>query len=173
MAGRLLTHLSMLVHISCAMLWPSALVPHGVCSRPPSPRVVLCGPRARPLTACGRAPIEKKKLFQSFTEAREMARAMGLSSKAEWDDYSCPGAYRLPKEPDAAWPDEWRGWEDWLGVPRPYGEASEQAKRLGVVTQAEYERLAAAEPDARLPARPDLYYRGTWEGWDEFLRGGG
>jgi hypothetical protein len=102
-----------------------------------------------------------------------MARSMGFSSQDEWVEYSCPGAYRLPKQPEAAWPDEWRGWDDWLGVPRPYAEASALAKRLSVSTQAEYEKQAAAEPDARLPARPDLYYRGTWEGWDEFLRGGG
>eukprot|EP00965_Chrysotila_dentata_P021200 702134-Pleurochrysis_carterae.AAC.4 len=33
----------------------------------------------------------RHKLF-GFAEARKMARMMGLSSKKEWDDYSCPGA---------------------------------------------------------------------------------
>ena len=35
-----------------------------------------------------------------FAEARSMARAMGMSSREEWDEYDCPGAYRLPKDPE-------------------------------------------------------------------------
>ena len=49
-----------------------------------------------------------------FTEARAMARSMGMSSREEWEEYSCPGAYRLPNDPDMVWAADWQGWDDWL-----------------------------------------------------------
>ena len=96
---------------------------------------------------------------------------MGLSSKEEWDDYSCPGAYRLPKQPDTVWPNEWEGWDDWLGVPRPYGEALKEVRRLGISTKAEYDKASGTIPGSRLPARPELYYKYEWDGWETFLFG--
>ena len=44
-----------------------------------------------------------------FTEARAMARSMGMSSREEWEEYSCPGAYRLPNDPDMVWAADWQG----------------------------------------------------------------
>jgi hypothetical protein len=49
-----------------------------------------------------------------FAQARAMARSMGMSSREEWDEYSCPGAYRLPNDPDVVWAADWQGWDDWL-----------------------------------------------------------
>ena len=49
-----------------------------------------------------------------FAQARAMARSMGMASREEWDEYSCPGAYRLPNDPDVVWADDWQGWDDWL-----------------------------------------------------------
>ena len=37
-----------------------------------------------------------------------------MASREEWDEYSCPGAYRLPNDPDVVWADDWQGWDDWL-----------------------------------------------------------
>ena len=48
-----------------------------------------------------------------FSEARAMARSMGMSSREEWEEYSCPGAYRLPNDPDVVWAADWQGWGDW------------------------------------------------------------
>lgn len=50
-----------------------------------------------------------------FAQARAMARSMGMASREEWDEYSCPGAYRLPNDPDVVWAADWQGWDDWLG----------------------------------------------------------
>ena len=49
-----------------------------------------------------------------FAQARAMARSMGMASREEWDEYSCPGAYRLPNDPDVVWAADWQGWDDWL-----------------------------------------------------------
>jgi len=152
------------------LLYPAALLQPTL-----APRCAVAAnsapPRALParLDIGGRQPIEKKRIFRSFDDARQMARAMGLSSKEEWDEYSCPGSYRLPKQPDDTWSQEWQGWEDWLGVPRPYAEACGEVRRLGLTTQAAYVAHATGEPGARFPVRPDLYYRDAWQGWTAFL----
>jgi len=133
-----------------------------------------------------------------FAEARAMARAMGMSSKEEWDEYSCPGAYRLPKDADVVWAAEWCGWDDWLGVPLGFEEARQLARTLGVTGPDEFaalktasERVRRADTDAwnaghalrmggdddgdggvdlgRLPVRPDLYYHREWAGWSDFI----
>lgn len=133
-----------------------------------------------------------------FDQARAMARAMGMASKEEWDEYSCPGAYRLPSDPDNVWVNEWRGWDDWLGVMLPFDVARIQVRKLGLQSQAEFEAvkreselMEKADPDAwngshalrlrdggvvasdvdlgRLPIKPDLVYAQQWAGWDDFL----
>lgn len=51
-------------------------------------------------------PSEKssksRRLF-SFDEARRIARGHGFDSKEEFVDYSCPGAYQIPKDADVVW----------------------------------------------------------------------
>jgi hypothetical protein len=51
----------------------------------------------------------KSKLYP-FQEARKIARGHGFSSKEEFVEYSCPGAYQLPKNAEEVWSDEWKGW---------------------------------------------------------------
>ena len=112
-----------------------------------------------------------------------MARSMGFSSKDEWDEYGCPGAYRLPRDADVVWQEEWQGWDDFLGVILPFPQAKELVSTLELRDQAEYhEALRIHRGDAladatavdvgRLPAQPDVYYAmhgAQWEGWDDFL----
>ena len=133
----------------------------------------------------------KRKVLYSFTEARNMARSMGLSSREEWDEYSCPGAYQastldqsrrakhhisrlpcarqLPKDPHVVWEAEFVGWDDWLGLPRTYADAAMLVAPLGLQGEADYTAHVSEHPDDRLPARPDLFYREQWVGWEEFL----
>lgn len=79
-----------------------------------------------------------------FADAREMARSMGMASQAEWADYSCPGAYRLPLDPEVVWAAEWRGWDDWLGVMLPFAAARELTRSLGIQCESEYAELKEA-----------------------------
>ena len=72
---------------------------------------------------------------------------MGFSTRDEWDEYQCPGAYRLPKRPDEAWPDEWQGWDDWLGKPREYDEARAEVTKLGLRSVEAYAAHAAPTDD--------------------------
>ncbi|KAL7568833.1 hypothetical protein ACA910_007246 [Epithemia clementina (nom. ined.)] len=68
-------------------------------------------------------PNQQHKCIYTFQEARKMARSYGLASATEFLEYECPGAYRLPRNPDEVWSDEWNGWDDFLGVPWSFSEA--------------------------------------------------
>ena len=113
--------------------------------------------------------IMKSSPFASlpFEEARAMARAMGLSSLEEWNEYSCPGPYRLPKNPDVIWADEFESWEDWLGVPLEWEEACRTVRAHGLTSEQAYSEFAASG-DWRLPAQPQRYYR-EFTTWATFL----
>lgn len=56
-----------------------------------------------------------KKLY-TFAEARRIARGHGFDSREEFIAYTCPGAYQIPKNADEVWSEEWRGWDDFLGI---------------------------------------------------------
>merc|ERR1719401_47255 len=87
-----------------------------------------------------------RRLF-SFDEARRLARGHGFASKEEFLDYSCPGAYQLPKDADVVWREEWRGWEDFLGVALAFREGRDVARALaGVDTEEEYLTLIKSKP---------------------------
>lgn len=48
------------------------------------------------------ATTKSRKLF-SFDEARRIARGHGFDSKEEFLEYTCPGAYQIPKDADVVW----------------------------------------------------------------------
>ena len=116
----------------------------------------------------------KKKLY-SFKEARRIARGHGFSSKEEFIEYSCPGAYQLPKNPHEVWKDEFTTWEDWLGICYTFEEGKEIAQKLGISSKEGYlelfeKKLIDDDDDAiRLPYRPDLMYKAEWQGWSDWL----
>ena len=117
-----------------------------------------------------------KRSIYSFIEARGIARGQGFECKEEYTEYSCPGAYQLPKDPDKVWSEEWNGWDDFLGVPyKNFKHAQTIAQSLSLKSKEEFLQLFEQkkfdddEPAARLPYRPDLYYKLEWKGWDEWL----
>lgn len=126
-------------------------------------------------TGTSMSPTKNRKLY-SFTEARRLARGHGFSSKKEFLDYDCAGAYQLPKNAEVIWQTEWKGWGDWLGIPWDFQQGREIARTLKFNTEDEYltffrENKITSEDDplSRLPIRPDLYYKQDWQGWDDWL----
>lgn len=111
-----------------------------------------------------------------FFEARKIARGHGFGSRQEFLDYDCPGAYQLPKNPNEVWSDDWRGWEDFLGIPLDWEEGCRVARSLNVDSQEAYmnlfreKKLADDDVASRLPYRPDLKYKDKWVSWEDFLR---
>ena len=135
---------------------------------------------------------KKSRKIYPFQEARRLARGHGFATKEEFIEYECAGAYQLPKNADEVWKDDgWNGWDDFLGIPyRAYEEAKvvvcDVLSGKGVRTEEEYLRFMeqrskksnldnnedSEEQDARiarLPYRPDLYYKNEWLSWEDYL----
>lgn len=118
---------------------------------------------------------QKKKALYPFQEARKIARNYGFESREEFLEYSCPGAYQLPKNPEEVWEAEWKGWENFLGICFDFESGREIARKLELKTQEEYIKLFDEkqinddDPASRLPYRPDLKYKADWLGWDDWL----
>jgi hypothetical protein len=74
-------------------------------------------------STCSKTKSTSRRLY-SFDEARKIARGHGFSTKQEFLDYECAGAYQIPKDADVVWKDDWRGWDDFLGIPLSFEEVS-------------------------------------------------
>jgi hypothetical protein len=74
--------------------------------------------------SCGQSAntTSRSRRLYTFNEARKIARGHGFDSRQEFLEYACPGAYQIPKDADVVWKDDWRGWDDFLGVPLGFEE---------------------------------------------------
>ncbi|KAJ8600168.1 hypothetical protein CTAYLR_001934 [Chrysophaeum taylorii] len=114
-----------------------------------------------------------------FQEVRKAARSLGFTTKDDWDDWVNDGkaAPRLgpyvPNKPDEFYADDWRGWADFLGAPRPFAEARDHARRLNLTSRRAWVAFAADHKDRiadlRLPAQPHKVYADDWRGYGDFL----
>jgi superfamily II DNA or RNA helicase len=131
--------------------------------------------------------------YPAFEEAREFARGLALGSQSDWVRF-CKGEIPekgkrpngIPTNPNNKYKDAgWVSWGDWLGtgrVPsglrkyRPFDEAREFARSLGLRNNTEWRRVAKGEmpekgriPDD-IPTCPDQTYRSKgWKGWGDWL----
>ena len=107
----------------------------------------------------------------TFDECRKKARLMGHRCEADWREVGVPKY--SPSRPDDMFPDEWLGWDDFLGVRRPYEDARKLARTLGVRSELAWSAYAVSFApvlaDLRLPARPSLAYGDAFRGWDDWL----
>ena len=116
-----------------------------------------------------------------YESARARAMSLGLRSKAEWDDFQESGEARrhgpyLPSRPDLMYPDDWVNWDEFLGVMRPYDEARELVRTLGIQNWDEYELFIRNDKKRaeglRIPAKPHIVYRNTgWTTVEDFFGG--
>jgi hypothetical protein len=130
-----------------------------------------------------------RREFRPFAEARAFVRALRLRTQTEWDAYS-KGAtpekgkrpLDIPGNPAKVYREEgWDGIDDWLGVPRhfvparPFDEAREFARSLGLRSAREwrtFSRGSMPEKGIRpkdVPGHPDAVYVGEWIGWWDWL----
>lgn len=66
----------------------------------------------------GRRKIHRGRRVLEFEPARKFVWFLALRSKEEYEDWAYNnrrGAVFIPREPEEAYADAWRGWEDWLG----------------------------------------------------------
>jgi hypothetical protein len=122
---------------------------------------------------------DQKKVWRDFEDAREFVRSLGIKSKAEWNEYSKSGEKPddIPKSPQAVYRDRWRGYGDWLGTGqlrgaagRPFEEAREYVRSLGVESLAEWRAFAmSGDKPKDIPSNPDRVYKAEWVGWGYWL----
>jgi len=132
--------------------------------------------------------------WRPFRKARRFARGLGFTTRAQWLEY-CRGEHEataplpsdVPTQPEIAYRGYgWRSWGDWLGAVddhlrrttrwRPFAEAREFARGLGLRRSIEWERYCKGEitgleplPDD-VPRQPNRIYRTRgWNGFGDWL----
>jgi superfamily II DNA or RNA helicase len=121
--------------------------------------------------------------YRRYPEAREFVRALGLKSRSEWVEYCKSGDKPddIPAYPEQTYKDRgWLGVGDWLGtgiiasqliIYRPYPEAREFVKTLGIKNRSEWRQYCkhGLLPDD-IPANPDQTYKDKgWLGFGDWL----
>lgn len=118
--------------------------------------------------------------YRDFEHARAFSRGLGLESNDEWQDY-CRGVrlaeVALPEDIPAR-PQEvysacgWMGFWDWLSHYRPFEQAREFARGLGLRSEEEWQLFCCGELPEKgslpedIPERPQNVYENS--GWIRF-----
>ena len=117
-----------------------------------------------------------------YEVARQRAMSLGLRSKQEWDEYiefegnKEHGPY-LPTRPEEMYPDDFEGWDDFLGCMRPYEETRQMVQCvLGLKSMQDYRKFVSTDSKRaeglRIPAKPDIVYKDSgWIDDDHFFSG--
>ena len=131
--------------------------------------------------------------YRSFEQAREFAQGLGLKSQSDWKKF-CKGEMPekgvlpedIPAAPRQVYKGEgWAGMGDWLGTGRianqlkkfrPFQEAREFARNLGLKNNDEWRRFCRGEMPQKgvlpqdIPANPWRVYRDKgWAGKGDWL----
>lgn len=144
-----------------------------------SPACVANGDDEQP--AVQRASKRPPKRLIPFETARAAVVRLCMRNEEEWRQWVAdqkPGItskrfWHMPSRPDEAYGEKWAGWDDWLGVPLPYEEAKAVVATLDVPSQEMWWAVTRQRADLllrlRVPARPHLFYRDEWLGYDDWL----
>jgi hypothetical protein len=105
----------------------------------------------------------KYRVFRSFTEAREFARALNLKGQKEWFEYtkSDNKPDDIPSSPNSTYKNEFKGMDDWLGNEyRSYKEAREFVRKLNLKNTDEWKEYCKSgnKPDD-IPSTPWIVYK--------------
>lgn len=125
---------------------------------------------------------KRTKRSMPFEEAREFIRSQCIGSRKQYSSwYELNQPKKLPKYPNRAYVDEWKGWNDFLGTNnkfdktlrtyRPFPEALAWANTLGLSNVDEwldYYKENRDKVPEDIPGRPDLIYD-DWLSWMHWL----
>lgn len=139
-------------------------------------------------------PSKRRRQYRPFLEAREFVQSLGLGGQKDWFSY-CRGDLPekvtrpddIPGNPSEIYKNEgWDGYGDWVGTGartrrgprRPFEEAREFARALGLKSHAEWRQYVAGKfPDLPplprdIPAAPfqfPAYIAAGWDGFPDWL----
>lgn len=125
--------------------------------------------------------------FLEFAAAKKLAQRLmaeyGIKSQAQWQVWvrTADKPAELPADPLKAYQENgWISWPDWFGRDpgrasgheqvRPFLEAREFARSLGLKSGDEWRTWAKTNRPEDIPYSPDARYQGEgWIGWPDFL----
>jgi hypothetical protein len=115
------------------------------------------------------------KEFINFNDAREFVQKLGLKGESEWRLYCKSGEKpnHIPSSPKNQYPNEWKGFGDWLGTGiiatshrsyKPFEEAREFVHSLHLKNNIDWINFKkSGKRPINIPATPEKYYKG--KGW--------
>lgn len=121
-----------------------------------------------------------KKISLPFEDAREFIRTQCIGSRKQYQEWHLANQpKKIPRYPNRAYADEWKGWNNFLGTNnlfdnkkrsyRPLAEAIAWAHKLNLKTSEEWFKYYRANKIPEdIPGRPDLVYE-DWLSWMHFL----
>jgi len=127
-------------------------------------------------------PYKNRSLFWTnnfrtlipYDKARSMAIGLGVATKEEYQFYR-KGPYMIC-DPEEMYYNDWVGWDEFLGVMRPYDETKEIVQKIlrlrdmdaYVSFVKDHTKRASG---LRIPAKPDVYYKRSkeWKSFDDFF----
>jgi hypothetical protein len=110
--------------------------------------------------------------WKSFTEARALARGLGLKGGRGWQVWSKSGQRPsdIPSNPERAYRDDgWISWPDWLGNGKrydmlPFAVARAYVRKLKLRSQKEWQAWSKnGQRTSNIPSAPHFTYRN--DGW--------
>jgi hypothetical protein len=109
----------------------------------------------------------------SMEEAREFARSHGIITQSGWIKYVREHRPKgVPSDPFTAYKNEgWPGWVEFLGTAwRPFEEAREYARSLGLAGQQEWNEWAKSDKrPLDIPSQPASVYKEQWVSTGDWL----
>lgn len=131
--------------------------------------------------------IRRPSSWRSFEDAREYVRSLKLKSRAAWRRFikgKLPSLGTKPNDipdfPGSVYKPQWRGFDDWLGVPSkhwlPFEDARKYARSLNLTSKNEWKMFLkgmfpdiGSKPDD-IPGHPgDIYKFQGWCGFNDWL----
>jgi hypothetical protein len=100
------------------------------------------------------------RVYRPFKEAREFAISLNLKGQKEWFEYCKSGDKpdNIPTSPGATYKKDFKGYEDWLDnkkIFRPFKEAREFVRKLGLKGQKEwFEYCKSGNKPDDIPSTP-------------------
>lgn len=120
----------------------------------------------------------KPRIWRPFKESCEYMRSLGLRSCKEWAAFSKSGRRPsdIPRTPSRVYPEQWRGFPDFLGfhrAPQPWRsfvEAREFARSLKLPSFSAWRVFCRSENCPNdIPRLPCTVYTNEWKGYPDFL----
>jgi hypothetical protein len=125
--------------------------------------------------------------WKSFTEARALARGLGLKRQEDWKEWRKSGQRPsdIPSLPDSVYRDDgWISWNDWLGNGEgrvlakdmlPFAAGRAYVRKLELRNRPEWREWSkSGQRPSNIPSLPSMTYRDDgWISWPDWLGSGG